>query len=43
MVAGDYSRTMGILTHYLSQRPEPDRAAVMGGNAMHFYRMGELV
>jgi L-fuconolactonase len=42
-VAGDYSRTMGILTHYLSQRPEPDRAAVMGGNAMHFYRMGELV
>jgi L-fuconolactonase len=37
-VAGDYSRTMAVLAHYLSDRPERDGAAVMGGNAMRFYR-----
>jgi L-fuconolactonase len=42
-VAGDYSRTMAVLTHYLSDRPERERAGVMGGNAMHFYKTGELV
>jgi L-fuconolactonase len=41
-LAGNYSRTMGVLTHYLSGRPESDRAAVMGGNAVRFYRTGEL-
>ena len=42
IVAGDYSRTMAVLAHYLSDRPERDRAAVMGGNAMRFYKTGEL-
>ena len=32
-LAGDYSRTMGALTQYLSGRPETERAAVMGANA----------
>jgi L-fuconolactonase len=41
-VAGDYSRTMAVLAHYLSDKPERDRAAVMGGNAMRFYKTGEL-
>ena len=42
-VAADYSRTMGVLAHYLSDKPEGDRAAVMGGNAKRFYKTGELV
>jgi L-fuconolactonase len=41
-VAGDYSRTMAVLEHYLSDRPERERSAVMGGNAMRFYKTGEL-
>ena len=41
-VAADYSRTIGVLAHYLSDKPERDRAAVMGGNAMAFYKTGEL-
>ena len=36
-------RTMGVLAHYLSDKPEGDRAAVMGGNAKRFYKTGELV
>ena len=42
-VAADYSRTMGVLTQYLSDKPERDRAAVMGGSAVRFYKTGELV
>jgi L-fucono-1,5-lactonase len=41
-VAGDYSRTMAVLTHYLSDRHERDGAAVMGGTAMRFYKTGDL-
>jgi L-fuconolactonase len=40
-VAGDYQRTMAVLAHYLSDGPEGDRAAVMGGNAARFYKTGE--
>jgi L-fuconolactonase len=32
-VAADYSRTMSVLTHYLSERPESERVAVLGANA----------
>jgi L-fuconolactonase len=42
-VAAGYSRTMGVLTHYLSDKPERERAAVMGGTAVRFYKTGELV
>ena len=44
-VAGDYSRTMSVLTHYLSGRPESECVAVMGGNARRFWNLktGELV
>ena len=42
-VAGDYSRTVAVLEHYLSDRPERERSAVMGDNAMRFYKTGELV
>jgi L-fuconolactonase len=41
-VAGDYARTLGVLKHYLSHKPERDGDAVMGGNAMRFYKTGEL-
>lgn len=42
-VAGDYSRTMAVVRHYLSHKSEIDRAAVLGGSAMRFYKTGELV
>ncbi len=42
-VAGDYSRTMAVVDHYLAEKSEQDRAAVMGGTAMRFYNTGELV
>jgi L-fuconolactonase len=38
-VAGDYSRTMSVLAHYLSRKPESERAAVMGGNAQRCWNL----
>jgi L-fuconolactonase len=38
-VAADYSRTMSVLTHYLSRRTESERTAVMGGNAQRFWNL----
>jgi L-fuconolactonase len=38
-VAGDYSRTMSVLTRYLSGRPESERMAVMGGNAARCWNL----
>jgi L-fucono-1,5-lactonase len=42
-VAGDYCRTMSVLSSYLGAKSEEERAAVMGGNAMRCYRTGGLV
>ncbi len=38
-MAGDYSRTMSVLTHYLSGRPESERVAVMGGTAQRCWNL----
>jgi L-fuconolactonase len=44
-LAADYTRTMSIASEYLLGRPEPEREAVMGGNARRFWNLkaGELV
>lgn len=44
-VAADYGRTMAVVGDYLVDRPEPEREAVLGGNAQRFWRLtaGELV
>jgi len=39
-LASDYARTMGIVVDYLAQRPEAERAAVLGGNAQRFWNLG---
>jgi L-fuconolactonase len=38
-VAGDYRRTMGVVTGYLDGRSPADRAAVLGGNAAGFWKL----
>ncbi len=44
-VAASYGRTMSVLTEYLADRSEAERAAVMGGNAERLWNLpaGELV
>ncbi len=39
-VAASYSRTMDVVKNYLSQQTDEVRAAVMGGNAQRFWRLG---
>ena len=36
-VAGDYERTMGVVTDYLAHRPSQEREAVFGANAIRFW------
>ena len=36
-LAAGYSRTMAVLTDYLSARPAPEREAVLGGNACRLW------
>jgi L-fucono-1,5-lactonase len=38
-VASDYARTMGIVLDYMRDRPEAERAAVLGGNAQRFWKL----
>ena len=38
-IAGDYRRTMGVVTGYLDRRPPADRPAVLGGNARRFWNL----
>ena len=38
-LAAGYSRTMAVLTDYLSARPVPERDAVLGGNAGRLWRL----
>jgi L-fuconolactonase len=39
-LAGDYSRTMTVLTDYLQRRTPAERAAVLGGNAQKVWKRG---
>jgi L-fuconolactonase len=38
-VAADYQRTMAVVTDYLARRPASERDAVLGGNAMKFWKL----
>src|SRR5262245_40310246 len=38
-VAGDYGRTMAVVTDYLATRPAHERDAVLGGNAIRFWNL----
>jgi L-fuconolactonase len=38
-VAGDYKRTMAVVMDYLADRPERERDAVLGGNAVQFWNL----
>jgi len=38
-LAGDYGRTMQVVTAYLEGRPVAERAAVLGGNAREFWKL----
>jgi L-fuconolactonase len=38
-LAGDYGRTMGVVTEYLGDRPAAEREAVLGGNAREFWNL----
>jgi L-fuconolactonase len=38
-LAGDYGRTMAVVTDYLQDRPEAEREAVLGGNAQRFWNL----
>jgi L-fuconolactonase len=40
-LAAGYSRTMAVLTDYLSMRPAVDREAVLGGNACRLWSIGD--
>jgi L-fuconolactonase len=40
-VAGEYSRTMALVTGYLAGRPSHERDAVLGGNAGRFWKIPE--
>lgn len=40
-LAGDYARTVGAVTDYLKDRPPHERDAVLGGNAVRFWRLDE--
>jgi L-fuconolactonase len=39
MLAGDYGRTMAVVTDYLQGRPVAEREAVLGGNAREFWSL----
>jgi L-fuconolactonase len=38
-VAADYERTMAVVTDYLAGRPNAERDAVLGGNAVRFWNL----
>jgi L-fuconolactonase len=38
-LAGDYGRTMRVVTDYLERRPAAEREAVRGGNAREFWKL----
>jgi len=38
-LAGDYGRTMAVVTDYLQGRPVAEREAVLGGNAREFWNL----
>jgi len=38
-LAGDYGRTMQVVTDYLDGRPVAEREAVLGGNAREFWKL----
>jgi L-fuconolactonase len=39
MLAGSYSRVMGLVKDYLSEHSEQEREAILGGNAKRFWRL----
>jgi len=39
LVAGSYSRTMGVVLDYIADRPAHEQDAVLGGNAQRFWRL----
>jgi len=43
LVAGDYQRTMSVVMDYLSSRPAHERDAVLGGNAVRFWKLKPAV
>ena len=38
-VAGDYGRTMAVVVDYLAEHAAADREAVLGGNALRFWKL----
>jgi L-fuconolactonase len=38
-LSGDYVSTMGLVTDYVQQFPEPVRDAILGGNCARFYKV----
>ena len=38
-VAGDYARTMSVVSEYVADRPAHERDAVLGGNAQRFWNL----
>ena len=42
LVAGDYSRTMGVVEKYLESKPQEVRDKVLGENARRFYGLKVL-
>jgi len=38
-VAGDYARTMAVVVDYLAEHAAVDREAVLGGNALRFWKL----
>ena len=38
-VAGDYARTMAVVTDYVAERPAHEQDAVLGGNAVRFWNL----
>jgi L-fuconolactonase len=41
-LAGDYGRVMGVVAEYLAEHPAATREAVLGGNAVRFWRLDEV-
>jgi L-fuconolactonase len=42
LVAGEYSRTMAVVTDYLRDRPAAEQDAVLGGNAAALWRLPRM-
>jgi L-fucono-1,5-lactonase len=38
-LAADYARTMAVVTDYIADRPAHERDAVLGGNALRFWKL----